>query len=274
MKRNKWWSVCRVRYLVWAAIALFLLCGFYRGLRVTQIEYFNDKIPEEFDGYKIVHITDLHCRVFGREQEKLIRTISEQQPDIIVFTGDMFDRERWNYEGVRNLLEGICQIAPVYAVTGNNEYDDNDMFHVLMQLYDEYDIHILNDDKVTLTREGAEIYLYGMYYRYYVADKYFTFAGDKNQFNILLYHDPAQFPKLRKNSFSLILAGHTHGGLIRLPFIGGVIDNSYALFPEYDYGMFQSDGCDMFVSTGLGDVSIPRFYNRPEVVVITLRSHT
>lgn len=265
----------KLHIIIGTVILLLVICigyGFYTGLRVTRIEYENEKIPKEFDGYKIIQLSDLHCAVFGKNQSKLIERIKEEAPDLIVLTGDMYDRKRWDYNSLQTLLEGISDIAPVYAITGNNEYDDKDMYAVLLELYEEYGITLLEDERVELQRGNAKIYLYGMYYRYYVTQQYFDLEGEHNQFNILLYHDPSQFDRISKNSFDLILAGHTHGGIVRLPFVGGLISNSGAFFPKYDYGMYYTDECDMYVSTGLGNLDIPRYYNRPEIVSITLKA--
>lgn len=263
-------------YVVIGSVLFLLVCylgiGLYNGLRVTSFEYSNSKIPEEFDGYKIVQITDLHCAVFGEEQRKLIRCIEEENPDVIVITGDMFDKKRWNYESLQKLLEGISGMAPMYAVTGNNEYDDQSMYAVLTDLYEEYGVTLLQDEMVEIEKGEASIFLYGMYYRYYVAQQHFDLEGERNQFNIVLYHDPGQFEKIKESGFDLVLAGHTHGGIIRLPFIGGIIGNDGSFDSKYDYGMYQSGNCDMFVSAGLGSLEIPRFYNRPELVAITLKS--
>ncbi len=252
-------------------LIVFIVVGFYNGLRVTRLEYANAKIPAEFDGYKIVQISDLHCAMFGEEQKELIRCIKQEEPDLIVITGDMFDEKRWNYKSLQKLLDGISDVAPIYAVTGNNEYDNQGMYDMLTELYGEYEVTLLQDEGVVLKKGEASIYLYGMYYRNYLSQEHFTLRGEPNQFNILLYHDPSQFEKLYKNGFDLILSGHTHGGVIRLPFVGGLIGNDGKFLPKYDYGMFELSSCDMFVSAGLGNMELPRFYNRPEVVSITLR---
>lgn len=262
------------KFLIIIILLLLFYIGFgmYSGLRVTRLEYENPKIPKEFDGYKIVQISDLHCAVFGKEQSKLIEAIEKENPDLIVITGDMFDKKRWNYDSIQKLLEGIADIAPIYAVTGNNEYDNSDMYVILMNLYEKYGVTLLQDEYVEIQKDNSRIFLYGIYYRYYVTQQNFTLQGEHNQFNIVLYHDPSQFDKLRKNSFDFILTGHTHGGIVRLPFVGGIIANDGGFFPTYDYGMYYSETCDMYVSTGLGSSDIPRFYNRSEIVSITLKA--
>lgn len=250
----------------------YIVIGLYGGLRVTEFEYRNAKIPKEFDGYKIIQISDLHCEVFGEGQSNLIQCVENENPDLIVITGDMFDKKRWNYDSIKKALEGISEIAPIYAITGNNEYDDQEMYTELLKLYREYGVVLLQDEVIELKKGESSIYLYGMYYRYYVSQKYFDLKGKSNQFNILLYHDPSQFERISNNGFDLVLAGHTHGGIVRLPFVGGVVSNDGSLFPEFDYGMYTKGNCDMFVTTGVGSLEIPRFYNRPEIVAVTLKT--
>ncbi len=261
-----------IGFVITLLLVSYVAIGLYTGLRVTRIDYYNIKIPKEFDGYKIVQISDLHCEMFGKEQEKLIQMIEEENPDLLVITGDMIDKDRWNEESITTLLDGISGLAPIYAVTGNNEYDAQDLYDRLKKIYEEYGVELLRDEKVQIQREGASIYIYGMYYRYYVSQQNFNLRGEKNQFNLLLYHDPSQFDRLDNNGFDLILAGHTHGGIVRLPLVGGIIVNSGTSSLNYDYGFYETEDCDMFVSTGLGDLQIPRFYNRPEIVSITLRA--
>lgn len=263
---------CIVTGLIGVSLLLFFILGFYRGLRVTRLEYRNAKIPKEFDGYKIVQISDLHCAEFGEGQSELIRCITEEVPDLIAITGDMYDKRQWNYNRIRKLLEGIRDIAPIYAVTGNNEYDDQDMYDVLMDLYQEYNVTLLSDECYEIERGDSKINLYGMYYRDYFPQKKVDMYGEPNRFNLLLYHNPNHYEQIAKAGYDLILTGHTHGGIIRIPFVGGVVGNSKELFPKYDYGMYHIETCDMYITTGLGDLELPRFYNRPEVVSIVLRA--
>lgn len=262
--------IARFILMVFFGVDLILFCGMNDNLRVTHWDYDNSVIPEEFDDYRIAQITDLHCKKFGKNQEKLIFAVKDEKPDLIVITGDTFDQYHWDYSAIKNLLAGISTVAPIYAVTGNNEYDNADMFSLLMELYNKYGVTVLNDEKAVIKKGNDTINLYGMYYRYYIKEKYNTLYGQDGMFNLLLYHDPKQFEKLKQHGFNLILTGHTHGGIIRLPVAGGLIDNDHGFFPKFDYGKFVYENTTMYVSTGLGDTSIPRFFNRPELAVITL----
>jgi uncharacterized protein len=250
-------------------VALFLM-GMNNPLKLTQYEISSTKLPKEFDGFVIVQLSDFHCKQFGQEQQELLQRIEKEAPELIVLTGDVYDEKRWDYSALNSFLEGITKIAPVYAITGNHEYDDDDHYTLLKKLYLRYDVTLLNDEMKQIYKSGKYINLYGMHYRKYISTEEEITKTDEDTFNILLYHDPNQFTKLLDKNFHLILSGHTHGGVIRLPLLGGMIGTSYEFFPHFDYGYYEEASTAMIISSGLGDTDIPRFFNRPEIVKITL----
>ena len=145
------------------------------------------------------------------------------------------------------------------------------MFQVLLELYSQYGITLLNDGLIRINKQNEQINLYGMYYRNYIYSQADLMEGELGKYNVLLYHDPTQFKRLLDRNFDLIITGHTHGGIIRIPILGGVIGTDLNLFPKYDYGSFIEMGTELIVSSGVGDADIPRFFNRPEIVKITLK---
>ena len=108
--------------------------------------------------------------------------------------------------------------------------------------------------------------------RHYIKKGINTPRKNISNFNILLYHDANAFNEISSYGYNLVLSGHTHGGIIRFPFLGGVVNNNGTLFPKYDGGMFSMNGSSMIVSRGIGDSIFPRFYNRPELVCISLKT--
>lgn len=249
---------------------LFLAIGFSEKLQISYYTYSNPKIPNSFNNYRILQISDLHSAKFGKNQSTLIQAIKDNKPDLIVFTGDTIDGTRCDLNNVEDLLKGIDGLAPIYSVTGNHDQDISTNYTALQTLYKTYHVKELNNEQVILTREGQNIYLYGL--EWGPCTYWYLPKADTQKFNILLFHCTNYFDLIAPYNYDLFLAGHTHGGIVRIPFIGGVFGNNGNLFPKYDSGMFQSGSSTMISSRGLGNADIPRFFNRPDLVCITLKS--
>ncbi len=244
-------------------LALYIVFGFLNPLTTTYYDYISAKLPTSFNGYKIVMISDLHCASFGDKQIDLITKIQSSKPDLIVLTGDTADTSH-SMNPLVDLLDGIKNIAPIYAITGNHDNYDKS----LRELYKAYGIPLLQTGmKIPISTATDTIYLYGA--NFYESIQ--TSDLDTTVFNILLHHSSEAFGYTKVLGFDLILSGHGHGGVIRLPLIGGLIGNS-GFLPDYDYGVYTSGTSTMIASAGLGDAKVPRFHNPPEIVLITLWS--
>lgn len=251
-------------------ILLYIISGFYNPLVLTRYDYTSSKVPEGFDEYRIVHISDFHCKEFGDGESDLIAMIRNAKPDLILFTGDSIDDEH-SLDNYRDLITGIYDVAPIYYVNGNHEYDSSAPLAEMKELNEKYQVHDLNDASVVVEHNGDSILLSGLDFR-------LTMRGLRNNidyanttmFNILLYHGTDKFDGIAPYNYDLVLSGHTHGGIVCLPFIGGIISNQKELFPKYDSGVYTSGLSTMISSRGLGDASIPRFHNPREVICITL----
>ncbi|NLO09084.1 MAG: metallophosphoesterase [Clostridiales bacterium] len=260
--------------VIFSLILIYFLCGFYNGLEITNYSYQYEKLHEKFDGFKIVLISDLHGKVVGKDQHKLIRAIRSCNPDMIAFTGDITDGYHKDLSPIRDLLSGLSGSYPMYAVTGNHEKDNLRNYEELLNCYEEYGVYFLDDDYQTIDKEGEHIGIYGIAYRDRNLMKNDIKGPNKNidNFNILLCHDPNAFSDISLYGYNLVLSGHTHGGIIRLPFIEGLLNNNRSLFPKFDGGNFSMNGSSMIVSRGIGDSVFARYYNRPELVCITLNT--
>lgn len=270
MKKNKKRTLRRILLM----LALLLSCGtlgFFNPLVVTQYDYSNPKIPKSFDGYKIVQISDFHCKEFGDKEDELIKLVKECKPDMIVLTGDMID-EAHPIDNFRYLLDGISSIAQTYYVTGNHEYYTNSPFSQLYPLLEEYGVEYLDSETKTIEKDGEDILLSGLEYRNYATELSNLGMANSNKFNILLFHGSNYFDTLSCFNYDLVLSGHAHGGIIRLPFLGGLFGNDRDLFPKYDHGMFTSHHSTLICNSGLGDALIPRYNNPREIVCVTLHS--
>lgn len=261
--------------LLLASITGGLVYGFNSSLSVENYTYINAKLPQSFDGYKIVQLSDLHGKEFGANNQTLIKTIKNQSPDLIVFTGDLIDNEHSSLDSLEALLKGISPLCPIYFVSGNHEYDDRAPLQELLALLENYSIINLDEKGSTITIEDFSITIQGMGGSSTILNSsHLLPPADTNKFNILLYHYTNHADLLTKFNYDLVLSGHTHGGIVRLPSVGGVFGNDGSLFPTYDSGIFQlNERTTMISSRGLGDAFLPRFNNPPEIVCITLKSN-
>lgn len=264
-------------------IALVLICVLLlidSNVRLTVSEYEVELtgLPVSFDGFKIVQLSDLHVTEFGKNNEKLIKKIAAQEPDIIAVTGDMIDGE--GQDGyVRALMPQLLEIAPVYYVTGNHEWASGaikEMFNTL----DELGVRILRNDYELLTVGGESIVLAGADdpngpYDMETREQLVTRIRDAEGGNtmVMLYHRNDKLSEFASLGVDLVLSGHAHGGLIRLPFTDGLIDASRNWFPTYTAGEYTQGGTTMIVSRGLGNTGRTfRFLNNPDIVSITLKT--
>jgi hypothetical protein len=263
------------------AMAALLIAAFWRGLTVTVYEVAFPDLPAPFDGFTIVHLTDLHGARFGESQSRLVNLIARQNPDAIVFTGDMHDERLGSTGPVTDLIDGLRRVAPIYFVSGNHErYGHNTDYRTLRQLFTEAGGIDLDDAMTALQRGGASIRLYGLA-NYFTRtpeqilpriEQVFPGLPGPGEFAVLLYHESDSFPALSTLPFQLVLAGHTHGGQIRLPFFGGLLSPYRTWFPEYAGGRFDENGSVLISGRGLGGGHpVPRVFNPPEVVVVRLR---
>lgn len=290
-KINIWKFNLRVKIilLIFVILVIAFLVQLYIDANVIEISYYNissNKIPLEFDGYKILHISDLHSKEFGEGNYKLIKKIDEINPDVIMVTGDMVNATDKDFTIFFELAEYLGRKAKTYYIVGNHELDlkSNDL-ELIYNTLASYGIITLDNEKAEIEENGQTIGVYGMWYnmKYYsekISKAKFTkdimkqIMGEssKNKFEILLTHNPIHFNIYGEWGADLTLAGHIHGGMIRLPFLGGLISPDRTLFPEYSEGIYEKNNVSMIVSRGLGrGLNGFRLFNRPELGVITLQ---
>ena len=265
-------------------LLLALLCaGFFRwsnhSLQTERFTFASPRLPQGFDGCTVVQLTDLHGAEFGEGNRDLIDAVRELSPDYIFLTGDLLDRFRETpHSYAADLGAAMAAIAPTYFVTGNHEWA---LPHVpeLKDALEAAGVTVLDNRFVTLERDGDTMILAGIDDPNGYADQKTpeelaaeVKAGAEDPFWILLAHRNDRF--LRQYSLlgaDLVIAGHGHGGMIRLPFTDGLISTDRTLFPSYTAGFYQENGSTLFVSRGLGN-SGPSFrlFNRPQIAVLTL----
>ncbi len=242
------------------------------ALQVTNYTISSARIPDSFDGFKIVQISDLHNTAFGRDSSRLLAKIREQAPDIIVITGDIVQASPMHI--ALHFARQVVQIAPTYYVPGNHEHRMD--YETLFIGLREEGVTLLLNQSVTLEKNNQWIYLAGIedpkFYPDETVDEKLLPVIHEDAYNILLSHRPELFDIYALCGADLVFTGHAHGGQFRLPFIGGLFAPSQGLFPKYDAGVFTKEKTSMVVSRGLGNSAFPfRLFNRPEIVVVTLK---
>lgn len=245
------------------------------ALMLTEMEYRGD-VPRAFDGFRLLQVADLQNKVFGREQTPLLRKIKDTAPDAILITGDLLDRNRTDVAAAMDAVRAFLAIAPVYFVSGNHEHQSG-AWETLAEAMTAAGVTILDNGKSVLRRGADTITLLGLadkrVNRRYDAVLHALMAGEPDGLHILLSHRPELFADYVREGIDLVFTGHAHGGQIRIPFLRrGIFAPHQGFFPRYTEGMHEKDGTVMVVSRGLGNSTFPlRFWNRPELVLLTLR---
>lgn len=255
----------------------FLLWG-NCSLQTTETALVSPALPPAFDGLRIVELADLHGRVFGRGSRRLLAAVRRAEPDLICIDGDLFD-EHTDLAMLPPLLRGLCAIAPVYYVTGNHEWRVPGLRGILAQMR-ACGVTVLQDDWRVLRRGEDAIVLAGTddpcgpAERKTPAELIADIRADAGEaaFLLLLAHRNDQLPQWSALGVQAVLAGHCHGGVVRLPFVGGLFGTDRRLFPAWDAGLYRQGETALYVSRGLGYTNVHfRLFNRPEVAVIVLR---
>ena len=240
---------------------------------------------------KVVVISDLHGREYGKDNKRLLSKISEQQPDAIFVVGDMLDDgdEESGFSKTQNLLFALLDIAPVYLSYGNQEKEySGDVLDSFRNAISEKGIIVLDDSFVDCELIGQEIRIggtmghafpFGRTMEEFESSDEYIFLKDMEKTDaptIVLAHMPDTFIFNGAHNYwsniDLVVSGHTHGGVVRLPVAGGIYAPMQGLFPEYDYGFYVlGEKMQMVITSGLsGYKLVPRFLNLPEICVLIL----
>lgn len=255
----------------------FLLWG-NCSLQTTETALVSPALPPAFDGLRIVELADLHGRVFGRGSRRLLAAVRRAEPDLICNDGDLFD-EHTDLAMLPPLLRGLCAIAPVYYVTGNHEWRVPGLRGILAQMR-ACGVTVLQDDWRVLRRGEDALIVAGTddpcgpAERKTPAELIADIRAEAGEaaFLLLLTHRNDQLPQWSALGVQAVLAGHCHGGVVRLPFVGGLFGTDRRLFPAWDAGLYRQGETALYVSRGLGYTNVHfRLFNRPEVAVIVLR---
>ena len=249
------------------------------ALQITHFDPVFSRLPAGFDGCRVVVLGDLHTASFGEGNTELLDAVRKQQPEYIFLVGDILDCMHDVPEDyAATVADGLTAIAPTYYVTGNHEWAIGNVPELKESLA-AHGVTVLSNQFLTLERNGDAIVLAGIDDPNGYADQKTpealaaeVYAAHGDPFWVLLAHRNNFFPdRYSLLGADLVVSGHGHGGLVRLPFTDGLISTERTLFPTYTAGLYEKNGSCLFVTRGLGNSgSTFRLFNRPEVAVVTL----
>lgn len=277
--------MCMILLTAWTGFSLyaskyFLQCSYYT-ISDNRIEH----------PFRIVHLSDLHNSVFGKDNERLLKKVLEQEPDIILITGDLINDSVENLDIALGLLESLSSSGiPVYVSYGNHESNYEKRYGIdIKSIYEDTGARVLEFTYEDIEVNGQKIRLGGVY-GYCLAEKYLRSGEakikevnylkefqDTSTYTILMCHMPVTWiinNSLNEWDCDLVLSGHAHGGQIRLPFKGGFYAPDQGYWCGKEMGLYYSNDNTkiMVLSRGLGSTEkVPRLNNIPEIVVIDMK---
>lgn len=261
--------------------------------KLFQYELNTTKVPAGQDGPVFVMLADLHNHLYGTGNVRLVDAVCAQEPDAVLVAGDLLvGRTGDSFSPALLLMEGLRRRGlPVYYGNGNHEYRMRLHPEVYGTAYEEYakglrdcGVVLLENERASFEAKGLSMDIYGFeleesYYRKFCRDDFreeklreVFGTPDPRRYNILLAHNPVYFDTYARWGADLTVSGHLHGGIIRIPGIGGMITPQARLFPKYDAGHFRRGGRDLVVSRGLGTHTVNiRIFNPAELSLIRLK---
>ncbi len=275
-------------YFIAAFILILFICALIeRFIILTRRQkIYLDNLPLSFNGLKILQISDIHHRKFGKDQSRIIKRVKKEKPDIIVITGDLISRYMRDFSSAGRFCKSLSEISPVLFSIGNHEIDlPEKVMKTYLETLKNSGVHVLFNSEYTMQKDSDILKFVGaaldisVYhdgnFKYdnldtYSLEKLENDIGVRSGCTVLLVHNPLVFETLALWNADLILSGHVHGGVIRLPFIGGLLSPERKLFPVYTRGLYKLNSSQLYVSAGLGKL---RLFNPPEINLITLLSN-
>ena len=271
-----------------AAVVILIGTIAYDSNRFVTVEY-HVRCRNLKRKYRFVMLSDLHNKRYGTHHENLLAAIDAQEPESILIAGDMLTSETPERFGpALELTETLAEKYPVYYANGNHEYRMKTDEKHYGSGYRRYHAQLkrcgvvfLENESLLLPEPGIRLYGVEIGKKFYQKVKkgrmdaaYLKRLLGKpsaGEYNILIAHNPDYFPAYAEWGADLVLSGHVHGGIMRLPLLGGVLSPALRLFPKYDGGLFQEGGSTMILGRGLGSHTIPiRIFNPGELIVVTL----
>lgn len=262
-----------------------------KKIDITEYIIETDKFSKDFSGFKFVMLSDLHSNEYKINLHQINRMIKEEKPDAVLIAGDMFNgKVRDDVTEVMNFLTALAKRYQIFYALGNHEYrmkiypdTYGGRFDSIYGYLADAGVCFLEDETVYIEKESEMLALSGVeidsvFYKFRppvmgkgIMDSHLGDA-DKSKFNLLLAHNPDYFKNYARWGADLTLSGHVHGGIVRIPGIGGIISTTKKILPQYDEGLYETkSGKKMIIGRGLGAHTVKlRINNRPELVIVKI----
>lgn len=264
--------------------AALLVAVLWEGLKVRRYTVESEKISAPV---RMVLVTDLHGTRYGKGQKKLVEKIRMEKPDLLLLGGDIAD-DKTSVRGTKEFLEAVSGSYPCFYAAGNHEFRTGEL-EFIKEMFRSFGVTVLDGCTVRTEAAGQKLLIGGVddpeCFGVKRHEKYETPAGWKAQlesccrdlrqelFSILISHRPERVEEYRQCGFDLVVAGHAHGGQIRIPGLcDGLFAPSQGFFPKYPGGRHSLGETELIISRGLCRNYLPRVFNPPELVVISLET--
>ncbi len=259
---------------------------------VSKFEIHSEKLGDAWKNTRIVMLSDFHDNSYGLNMKRLLEKITELAPDYIMIAGDIYNGDaKCENKNAESLMRSLAAKYPVYYGLGNHEYrmmiypgTYPGQYEQFENMIEQTGVTLLKNETVKIKKGASAMAVHGLMIdaSYYKKVKRKAMPGnymeqllgkpDDSMFHVLLAHHPSYFVQYAAWGADLVFSGHVHGGMARVPLIGGVIAPNYRLFPKYDRGRFEEGGSTMILSAGIGTHTINlRPFNPAEIVVVDLQ---
>ena len=296
--------ILAIAAVVLAAAAAFEIYREVHSFTVTHYNVTSPRLKGLCRETKVLFLSDLHNRVYGRHNERLLQAVREEKPDLILIGGDMLvGKPDEPFDTALEFVSQLPSICPVYYANGNHEGRMKEEPGKYGNAYTDYrkalekcGIRLLENDIAHLNLNGQKTEICGLEFPVYTYRKFHRSCMDKNdiadylshfhtsddmtaetpgkvpdQYTILLAHNPAYMDAYLEWGADLVLSGHLHGGLVRIPGLGGIVTPQGFFFPKYSGEMTREGEQTVIVSRGLGSHTLNiRLFNVPELISIHL----
>ncbi len=295
LKEKKW-----IAAILLLAAAVFWNIYWNNTITVHTYTHENENLPEDFEGFRIVQLTDIHSVRNEKQGQLIYEKTKAQEPDIICITGDLVDSKYYAIHGVGGetltiaLIQRLVELAPVFYVYGNHEMIllDDPQRNAFKVALEEAGVNIINNEVIALKKESGDgkMHIAGIQdpSTLYKDPRFneFDTNGERMEamldmvmegiaeedFVLMLSHRPEYLELYDQYEIDVCLSGHAHGGQFRIPFVGGVYAPGQGFWPKYTVGVYETEDLALYVGTGIGNSVIPvRVFNPPEILTIVLK---
>ena len=266
----------RVKLFLGIILLIFVIYNVYNffNIVINKKVFKSPDVPKEFDGFRIIQISDFHNKKFHR-RDFFIKSVITQRPDVVFITGDFVDSRNPDFKYALNVIKELASVTKIYYVLGNHEgrlkgidkfLDDCTELGVVV-LRQQSEIIRIGDSLINIVGVDDTSITSIWTIREVLKEKFLN-----GHLNILLSHRPEIFDEYVNAGYDLIFSGHTHGGQVRIPLLGAIFAPNQGVLPAYDKGAFTKKDSTMIVSSGIGTSVVPiRIFNKPELVLVELK---